>query len=110
MLSDKEFVAKVGQLVEPVCDAEGTELVHVEYQMEPGGKVLRLYIDKPDGISLDEFLRRVDENMNREADELLAIHTAPGAKDFWDFSDPVWGEGWNNPGPSDPSRCPPSCR
>lgn len=63
-----------------------------------------------DGISLDEFLLNVDENMNREADELLAIHTRPGAKDFWDFSDPKWGEAWNKPGPSDASRCPPSCR
>jgi raffinose/stachyose/melibiose transport system substrate-binding protein len=71
-------------------------------------RLIELYLG--DGISLDEFLRRVDENMNREADELLAIHTAPGAKDFWDFSDPVWGENWNNPGPSDPRRCPPSCR
>ncbi len=63
-----------------------------------------------DGISLDEFLERADEYMNREADELLAIHTAQGATDFWDFSDPKWGTGWNTPGPSDPTRCPPSCR
>ncbi len=40
-LFDKKFLAKVNSLTEPVCDAEGLELVQTEYQMEPGGKVLR---------------------------------------------------------------------
>ncbi|NQT83175.1 carbohydrate ABC transporter substrate-binding protein [bacterium] len=71
-------------------------------------RLIELYLG--DGISLDEFLEKVDENMNREADELIALHTGPGAKDFWDFSDPKWGEGWNKPGPSDAAQCPPSCR
>ena len=71
-------------------------------------RLIELYLG--DGIGLDEFLRRIDENMNREADELLAMHTKPGAKDFWDYSDPKWGEAWNNPGPSDATRCPSSCR
>lgn len=63
-----------------------------------------------DGISLDEFLQRLDEGMTREADELLAIHTRPGAGEFWDYSDPKWGTGWQEPGPSSPSCCPASCR
>jgi raffinose/stachyose/melibiose transport system substrate-binding protein len=63
-----------------------------------------------DGIGLKEFLRRADEHMNREADELLAMHSRPEAKEFWDFADPKWGRGWNTPGPSEPGRCPLSCR
>jgi ribosome maturation factor RimP len=69
LITDKEFVAKARQLVEPVCDAEGVELVHVEYQMEPGGKVLRLYIDKPDGISLDDCVA-----ISRQVSDLLDIY------------------------------------
>jgi len=40
------------ELAEPICGIEGMELVHVEYQREPGGRILRLYIDKPGGVSL----------------------------------------------------------
>ncbi len=69
LLTDKEFLAKANQLVEPVCDAEGMELVHTEYQMEPGGKVLRLYIDKPDGISLDDCVA-----ISRQVSDLLDIY------------------------------------
>ena len=69
LLTDKEFIAKAKQLVEPVCDAEGVELVHAEYQMEPGGKVLRLYIDKPDGISLDDCVA-----ISRQVSDLLDIY------------------------------------
>ncbi len=69
LLTDKEFLAKANKLVEPVCDAEGMELVHAEYQMEPGGKVLRLYIDKPDGISLDDCVA-----ISRQVSDLLDIY------------------------------------
>lgn len=69
LLTDKEFIAKARQLVEPVCDAEGMELVHAEYQTEPGGKVLRLYIDKPDGVSLDDCVA-----ISRQVSDLLDIY------------------------------------
>ena len=68
-LSDKKFLASVNRLVEPVCDAEGLELVHTEYQMEPGGKVLRLYIDKPDGITLDDCAA-----ISRQVSDLLDVY------------------------------------
>ncbi|MFC1876135.1 ribosome maturation factor RimP [Thermodesulfobacteriota bacterium] len=68
-LSDKTFLSGVNRLVEPVCDAEGLELVHTEYQMEPGGKVLRLYIDKPDGISIDDCAA-----ISRQVSDLLDIY------------------------------------
>ena len=68
-LSDKNFLASVNRLVEPVCDAEGIELVHTEYQMEPSGKVLRLYIDKPDGIKLDDCAA-----ISRQVSDLLDIY------------------------------------
>ncbi len=71
-------------------------------------RLIELYLG--DGISLEQFLRKVDQNMNREADELIEMHTRPGARDFWDYSDPKWGKRWNRPGPTEPGRRPPSCR
>jgi ribosome maturation factor RimP len=50
----RKIVALVRDLAEPICEAEGIELVHVEYGPEKGGKTMRLYIDKPDGITLDD--------------------------------------------------------
>jgi ribosome maturation factor RimP len=50
----KTFLLEVCRVVEPVCESEGMELVHVEYQKEPAGRILRLYIDKPGGVTLDD--------------------------------------------------------
>ena len=69
ILSDKTFLSSVNRLAEPVCDAEGIELVHAEYQMEPGGKVLRLYIDKPDGIGIDDCAA-----ISRQVSDLLDVY------------------------------------
>ena len=42
-------------LVEPVCTSAGLELVLVEFRREPAGRILRLYIDRPDGgVTLDD--------------------------------------------------------
>lgn len=49
-----QVVAAVWELAEPLCTVEGMELVHVEYQREVGGRVLRLYVDKPGGITLGD--------------------------------------------------------
>jgi len=49
-----EVMAVVRELAEPLCNVEGTELIHVEYQREVGGRVLRLYVDKPGGITLGD--------------------------------------------------------
>jgi ribosome maturation factor RimP len=49
-----DIVSLVRDLAEPVCESEGMELIHVEYGPEKGGKTLRLYIDKPGGITLND--------------------------------------------------------
>jgi len=51
------IVATVRTLIEPTVEAQGVELYDVEYITEFGRKVLRLYIDKPDGIGLDDCER-----------------------------------------------------
>ena len=53
----------------PLCESEGLELVHLEYQREPGGWILRLYIDKSGGVTLDDCAT-VSHQMN----DLLDVH------------------------------------
>ncbi len=47
-------VEQVEQLVLPVVADLGLELVDIEYQREAHGWVLRLYLDKDGGITLDD--------------------------------------------------------
>jgi ribosome maturation factor RimP len=60
------------RIVEPLCAAAGYELVHCEFQREPGGATLRLYIDKPGGVSLDDCVaisRQVSDLLDAGLDE-----------------------------------------
>lgn len=42
----------VHALAEPVAAQQGCEIWDVEYVKEAGGRYLRVYIDKPDGVSI----------------------------------------------------------
>jgi len=65
----RERLATVIRLAEPLCNAEGAELVHVEYQREPGGLTLRLFIDKPGGVTLDDCVA-----ISRQLEDILDVH------------------------------------
>jgi ribosome maturation factor RimP len=56
-VNQAEVIAKAEALAGPVCDGEGLELVHVEFQREPVGWVLRIYVDKAGGVNLDDCTR-----------------------------------------------------
>ncbi|RJQ86516.1 MAG: ribosome maturation factor RimP [Desulfobacteraceae bacterium] len=67
-MASNPMVMRVWQLAEPLCLGEGLELVHVEYQREPGGRTLRIYLDKPGGVSLDDCV-----NISRQLSDLLDV-------------------------------------
>lgn len=48
------YEAKTEELLQPIVDANGFELVDVEYVKEGGTWYLRAYIDKPGGIAVDD--------------------------------------------------------
>ena len=50
---NKKIVQKIEEIAEPVCVSQGLELVHVEYRKEPSGRVLRIFLDHPEGITVD---------------------------------------------------------
>ena len=49
-----QVVKKIEELVQPLLDELGCELVDLEYQREQRGWVLRFFLDKEGGINLDD--------------------------------------------------------
>ncbi len=49
-----DVVSKVTELVEPLLASLGIELVEVEYRREGRDMVLRLFLDREGGVSLDD--------------------------------------------------------
>jgi ribosome maturation factor RimP len=52
--NEERLAEVVRALIEPVVVYAGMELIDVEYGREPSGKVLRLTIDKPDGVTIND--------------------------------------------------------
>lgn len=66
MAKRETYEQKTEALVTPIIDANGFELVDVEYVKEGGTWYLRAYIDKPGGITVDDC-----EIVNRALSDLL---------------------------------------
>jgi ribosome maturation factor RimP len=67
-LAHRKVAEAVCRIVEPLCTAAGFELVHCEFQREPSGATLRLYIDKPGGVGLGDCVA-----ISRQASDLLDV-------------------------------------
>jgi ribosome maturation factor RimP len=63
----KEIVDHVRAIADPILSNEGMELVEVEYRREGRGWVLRLYIDKEGGITVDDC-SRISQEVGRSLD------------------------------------------
>ncbi len=50
----EKLLEEVRQVIEPLLQSQGFELVDLEYQREPQGWVLRIYLDREGGITLDD--------------------------------------------------------
>lgn len=55
-------------LIQPFLDAEGFELVDVEFVKEGSNKFLRVYVDKEGGIDIDDC-GRISEVLSEKLDE-----------------------------------------
>jgi len=72
-VDEQSLLARVRVLVEPLCEYEGVELVHTEYQRESRGRVLRLYIDRYGGVTLEDcahISRQVGDLLDIELEEM----------------------------------------
>ncbi len=64
----KSIEATIEEIVQPIVDAKGFEIVDVEYVKEAGEYYLRVYLDKEGGISLNDC-----ESVSRELSEILDV-------------------------------------
>ncbi|MBE9529611.1 MAG: ribosome maturation factor RimP [Proteobacteria bacterium] len=49
-----ELQDRIAEIAAPVVDGAGIELVDVQFTAEHGRKVLRIFIDKPGGVTIDD--------------------------------------------------------
>ena len=63
----KEIAERVRALAEPILSNEGMELAEIEYRREANGWVLRFYIDKEGGVTLDDC-SRISQEVGRTLD------------------------------------------
>lgn len=68
---EQKVIQQVWSLAEPLCGSEGLELIQVEYQRESAGRILRLYVDKPDGIKLEDCV-----GVSRQMSDILDVNLA----------------------------------
>jgi ribosome maturation factor RimP len=53
-LKFEKLSQEVRQVIEPILESQGFELVDLEYQRESQGWVLRIYLDREGGVSLED--------------------------------------------------------
>ncbi len=63
----EDIKKKVEEIVTPALELLGFELVDLEYNLEPKGWVLRIYIDKKGGVTIDDCVF-VSEEIGRILD------------------------------------------
>ena len=83
-----EILARIKKIVEPICEYVVIELVQVEYQREMHGRALRLYIDRPGGVKLDDCT-----HISRQVGDLLDIEL----NDLGPYNLEVSSPGFNRP-------------
>ncbi len=82
-LTRNEIISKVNELAGPLCDAEEKELVYTEYQREPQGMILRIYIDKPGGATVQDCT-----HVSRQLQDLLDVHLDVSENYYLEVSSP----------------------
>ncbi len=74
-MSVEEVTERVKAIAEPLVEHFGCELVEVEFATGRGARVLRVYIDKPEGITLGDCT-----NVSRELSAVLDVEDpVPGS-------------------------------
>lgn len=67
-MNKEALVEKLLDLVQPIVKETNYELYHLEYVKESGENYLRIYIDSPNGITLDDC-----EKVSRAVSDMLDI-------------------------------------
>ena len=79
----KSIEAAIEELVSPIVDDKGFEIVDIEYVKEAGEYYLRVFLDKDGGISLNDC-----EAVSRELSEILDVKDPIKDNYFLEVSSP----------------------
>jgi ribosome maturation factor RimP len=85
---NKKFLDQAKRFADAICEGEGIELVYIEYQRETRGRILRIYIDKPGGVTLDDCA-----GVSRQLSDLLDVEL----EDDFSYNLEVSSPGQNRP-------------
>ncbi|MBP3237708.1 MAG: ribosome maturation factor RimP [Lachnospiraceae bacterium] len=75
MSKKEDYEAKAEALIMPILESKGFSLYDSEYVKEAGSMYLRMYIDKPGGITIDDC-EEVSREFNLKLDEADFIDEA----------------------------------
>ena len=79
----KSIEQTIEELVSPIVDDKGFEIVDIEYVKEAGEYYLRIFLDKEGGISLNDC-----ESVSRELSEILDVKDPIKDNYFLEVSSP----------------------
>ncbi|WP_042272851.1 ribosome maturation factor RimP [[Clostridium] dakarense] len=79
----RSIEATIEEIVSPITDAKGFEIVDIEYVKEAGEYYLRVFLDKEGGISLNDC-----EAVSRELSEILDVKDPIKDNYFLEVSSP----------------------
>ena len=63
------LVEKIKEVAQPFCEAENFELVHLEHVTGDREKIVRFFLDKPGGMTLDDCVY-----VSRQLGDLIDVH------------------------------------
>lgn len=66
---NNSIIERVKEVIAPFCHAENFEMVHLEFITGQREKILRLFLDKPSGITLDDCVY-----VSRQLGDLINVH------------------------------------
>jgi ribosome maturation factor RimP len=70
MADREETITRLTELIQPLLEAQGVELVELQYARPRRGRgTLRLFLDQPGGITIEVLTR-----LNRVVGQLLEVH------------------------------------
>ena len=87
-VTPEEIVIKVKEFAEPLCASEGLELVFVECNRESSGRIIRLYVDKPGGVTLNDCTQ-----ISRQLIDILDVNLTTN----WSYNLEVSSPGFDRP-------------
>jgi len=82
----QSIISTIDSMIRPMIDENGFELVDIEFVKEGGNRFLRVIVDKPEGIDIDDC-SKISEYVSEKLDEQDPITeayflevTSPGAE------------------------------